>query len=177
MLSWACTIHKVQGLSLEKGVLNFDLQKPRTFGQGQMYTALSRVSSYDRLFCVGKFEPSSIKVNVSPPQEYKRLRQDSIFENIEKICDTDDTITILLLNFRLLSKHACDIKSDVRLMSHDVLCLTETQLQHQHSLNGIKRDFENFRIFFNNKDNKFLSLACAMTTYFSGVWICNFRKC
>ena len=39
MLSWACTIHKVQGLSLEKGVVNFDLQKQRTFGKRQMYTA------------------------------------------------------------------------------------------------------------------------------------------
>ena len=45
MSSWECTIHKVQGLSLEEGVVNFDLQKQRTFGQGQMYTALSRVSS------------------------------------------------------------------------------------------------------------------------------------
>ena len=40
MLSWERTIHKVQGLSLEEGVVNFDLQKQRTFGQGQMYTAL-----------------------------------------------------------------------------------------------------------------------------------------
>ena len=36
MLSWACTIHKVQGLSLEEGVANFSLQKQRTFGPGQM---------------------------------------------------------------------------------------------------------------------------------------------
>ena len=27
MLSWACTIHKVQGWSLEEGVVNFDLQR------------------------------------------------------------------------------------------------------------------------------------------------------
>ena len=33
MLSWACTIHTVLGLSLE-GVVNFNLQKQRTFGQG-----------------------------------------------------------------------------------------------------------------------------------------------
>ena len=62
-----------------------------------MFTALSRVSSYDKLLCVGKFEPS-IKANVSALQEYKHLRQNSIFENIEKICVADDTITILVLN-------------------------------------------------------------------------------
>ena len=100
ILSWACTIHKVQGLSLEEGVVDFDLQKQRTFGQGQMYTALSRVSSYDKVFYVGKCEPPSMKMNVSALQEYERLRQNRIFENIEKIIVTDDSITILLLNVR-----------------------------------------------------------------------------
>ena len=104
---------------------------------------------------MGKFEPSSIKVNVSALQEYERLCQNTIFGNIEKIYVTHDTITISLLNVRKLS---CDIKSDVRLMSKDVLCFTETQLQHQHSLNGTEQDFGNFRIFFNN-NYKFLSLA------------------
>ena len=67
-----------------------------------MYTALSRVSSFDKLFCVGKFEPSSIKMNVSALQEYERLRQNSILQNIEKIVVTDDSIKILLLNVRSL---------------------------------------------------------------------------
>ena len=71
MFSWACTIHKVQGLRLEEGVVTFYLQDQRTFGQDQMYTALSRVSSYDKPFCVGKSEPSSIKVNVPALQEYE----------------------------------------------------------------------------------------------------------
>ena len=38
-------IHKVQGLSLEEGAVNFDLQKQRTFGKGQMYTKLKPVSA------------------------------------------------------------------------------------------------------------------------------------
>ena len=67
-----------------------------------MYTALSRVSSFDKLFCVGKFEPSSIKMNVSALQEYERLRQNSILQNIEKIIVTDDSIKILLLKVRSL---------------------------------------------------------------------------
>ena len=147
-----------------------------------MCTALSRVSSYDKPFCVGKFEPSSIIVNVSAVQEYERLRQNSIFENIEKIIVTDDKITILLLNVSSLSKHACDIRRDGRLMSYDVLCFTETQLQHQHLPNGIEQYFENFRIFFSNSDNKFPSLAYAFQKDitvitqedFAGVSICNF---
>ena len=59
-----------------------------------MYIELSRVSSYEKHFCVGKFEPSSIKVNASSLQEYERLRQYDIFENIKKIVVTDDSFII-----------------------------------------------------------------------------------
>ena len=80
----------------------FRFTEAKKIGQGQMYTALSRVSSFDKLFCVGKFEPSSIKMNVSALQEYERLRQNSILQNIEKIIVTDDSIKILLLKVRSL---------------------------------------------------------------------------
>ena len=74
MLSWACTIHRTQGLSLEESVVDFDLKKQGSLGKWQMYTELSRVSIYDKRFCVGRFEPSSIKVNFSALQEYQRLK-------------------------------------------------------------------------------------------------------
>ena len=51
--SSTCTIHKVQGLSLQQGVVSFDLKKQNSFGPGQMYTALSRVTNYDQLYCIG----------------------------------------------------------------------------------------------------------------------------
>ena len=44
MLSWACTIHEVQGLSLNSTVISFDLEKQKLFNQGQIYVALSRVT-------------------------------------------------------------------------------------------------------------------------------------
>ena len=49
-LSWACTVHKVQGLSLEKALISFDLIKQRKFNYGQMYVALSRVYNQSRKF-------------------------------------------------------------------------------------------------------------------------------
>ena len=44
MLAWACTVHKVQGLSLNKVVVGFQLLKQQNFHYGQNYVALSRVT-------------------------------------------------------------------------------------------------------------------------------------
>ena len=41
-LAWACTVHKVQGLTLQNVVVSFNLQKQRFFIYGQVYVALSR---------------------------------------------------------------------------------------------------------------------------------------
>ena len=40
MLAWACTVHKVEGLSFDKVVISFELVKQRSFNNGQMYVAL-----------------------------------------------------------------------------------------------------------------------------------------
>ena len=54
-LAWASTVHKVQGLSLEQGVVDFDLRKQRLFGADQIYTTLIRVKIYDNLCCIVGF--------------------------------------------------------------------------------------------------------------------------
>ena len=54
-LAWASTVHKVQGLSLDQGVADFHLRKQILFCAGQIYTALSRVKTYDNLSCTGGF--------------------------------------------------------------------------------------------------------------------------
>ena len=48
-LTWASTVRKVQGLSLEHGVLDFDLQKQKPVWLGQRYTLVSRVKTYHNL--------------------------------------------------------------------------------------------------------------------------------
>ena len=52
-LSWGCTTHKEQGLSLDKVVISFNLLKQKKFNPGQMYVALSRVTSIEGLFLIG----------------------------------------------------------------------------------------------------------------------------
>ena len=40
VLSRACTVHKVQGLSSTSAVASFHLEKQKSFNKGQMYVAL-----------------------------------------------------------------------------------------------------------------------------------------
>ena len=47
-LPWTCTVPKVQGLSLAEGALRFDLEKQKSFNQGQIYVALSRSLSMNK---------------------------------------------------------------------------------------------------------------------------------
>ena len=49
-LSWAGTIRKVQGKTFQKIVVCFDLFNQKTFNPGQIYVALSRVTSLVGLY-------------------------------------------------------------------------------------------------------------------------------
>ena len=55
VLPWACTIVKVQGLSLHCGALSFSLQLPKVFNQDQMYATLSRSRSLENMYLIEKF--------------------------------------------------------------------------------------------------------------------------
>ena len=37
VLSWACTVHEFQGLTLKEVVISFELERKISFNQGQMY--------------------------------------------------------------------------------------------------------------------------------------------
>ena len=49
-LSWACTVHKVQGKNFPKIVVCFDLAQQRRFNPGQAFAAFRRVTSVDGLY-------------------------------------------------------------------------------------------------------------------------------
>lgn len=52
-LTCASTVHKVQDLSLEKGVIGFSLQNQKSVGPGEIYTMISRVKTYGNLYYEG----------------------------------------------------------------------------------------------------------------------------
>ena len=76
MLAWGCTVHKVQGLILEKVVISFDLVKQLSFNYGQVYLALSRATSLDNLYLIGSFFLSVIEADPRAIHEYQRLQNE-----------------------------------------------------------------------------------------------------
>ena len=78
MLPQACTVHKVQGLSLTQIVVSFQLLKQRQFNYGQMYVALSRVTTLESLYILALFTEDSIRPNPLALVEYSRMCTESI---------------------------------------------------------------------------------------------------
>jgi ATP-dependent DNA helicase PIF1 len=75
LLAWALSIHKCQGMTLEK--LYTDLSK--AFGCGMVYVALSRVRSLEGLHLKG-FTPSKIKAHPKVLQFYKSFSSEKAME-------------------------------------------------------------------------------------------------
>ena len=70
-MSWACTVHRVQDLNFDEGVISFDLHRQKSFNPGQMYVALSRITNMDRIYLVENYSKKAIKENSSGKKEYQ----------------------------------------------------------------------------------------------------------
>ena len=186
MLSWACTVHKVQGLSLNKAIISFTLFNQRNFNNGQMYVALSRVTSLEGMFLTGEFKSSAIKSDIRATQEYERMRNECTLEPLRFANEpSDDTLSITLLNTRSLNRHAVDIASDKDLLNTDLLCLTETQLMPDQNNAHINETLHQFDIIHNKCIDKFQSLSICLKpdvdiiqyTHTTGISVIEFKKC
>ena len=55
-LAWGSTVHDVKGVSLEQVVIDFDLQKQKSYGPEKIYNLLNRVKNYNNLYCIGELK-------------------------------------------------------------------------------------------------------------------------
>ena len=135
MFSWACAIHKVQGLSLNKIVISCDLLKQKSFNPGQIYVAVSRVTSLEGLFLIGEFNSSSIIADNRVKIEYNYSREHHcvVFEEEQLMhdCNGSNYLKFTLCNVRSLRKHIKDIRTEQRFISSDLNLCTEPQLLNE----------------------------------------------
>ena len=102
-LAWACTVHKVQGLTIDKIVFSFELYRQKWFSFGQVYVVLSRVKTLEQLFLTGEFNAKHIRADPRAHEEYERLRSPSlrpVLEDVPHTTGNDNSIVITLLNIR-----------------------------------------------------------------------------
>ena len=166
-LAWACTVHKVQGLTLNKIVISFDLFKQRSFNYGQTYVALSRATSIQGLYVLGKLEHKHIKADPRVIEEYERLQNTSLLEENDsfEVQEHDPVIPIVLLNIRSLPKHSSDIKFDKKTFNCDMLLFTETQLRTSDLDNDIQDHLHPFILNRQDSHDRYSRLAfCTKTT-------------
>ena len=142
VLPWVYTIYKAQGLSLHCGAISFSLQRQKSFNQGQMYVALSRIRSLENIYLIRKNTPGAII-------KTKQLRK-NMKDKERKIClphylffRLKNTVTLSLLNVRYLNRHVViGIMSDKYLRENNILCLTETQILPNDNTYSIEAAFQ-----------------------------------
>jgi ATP-dependent DNA helicase PIF1 len=89
-LSWAMTIHKAQGATLDSAWMDVG---DDIFEYGQAYVALSRVKTLDGLY-LSHFNPTKIRANPIVQQFYSTIRSNPpsvICNENTQSCDDDDT--------------------------------------------------------------------------------------
>lgn len=73
-LAYACTVHKVQGLTLNKIVISFNLHKQRTLNYGQIYVAIRHSETLQGLLIPGETNHKYVRANTKVHAEYERHR-------------------------------------------------------------------------------------------------------
>ena len=174
-MSWSCTLHKVQGLSLSDGVISYELQRQKSLNQGQIYVAMSRISKLEKMYLIGSYNRNVIKVNKSAKKEYERLYREYLLSLLSFPKASNDTLTIALLNPRCLRRHAEDILSDLELMKNDILCLAEIQLYLNEDKSDITTKFQNnFSMYYNSSTDKHKRIAFGYSSNISRCESSNF---
>ncbi|XP_066290966.1 uncharacterized protein [Branchiostoma lanceolatum] len=128
-LAWACTVHKVQGLTVDAAVVCMR----KMFLSGMSYVALSRVRSLGGLYLT-EYNQEGIYCNEDVQEALEGMSQFEYCYNPFQEVSAHDGVKIVHHNTEGLANHLKSLKSSC-LLEADVLCLTETWLfgdGHKH---------------------------------------------
>ena len=120
-LESACTVHKVQELTLYNStVVSLELIKQRSFLPWQIYVAdLSRSMSLSKLNILSDFDPKIIKPNHLALEHCEYLRKE---KNLFTQRSSQKKTFLALLNICGLVTNILDFTSDSRLLLHAHPC-------------------------------------------------------
>ena len=155
--AYGVTIHKVQGLTMDKIVVNMDPALGR-YKKGQAYVAFSRVTSLEGLKIKG-YNRKQIKVDKDIAAEEERMRKNPVVPIPLSVLSTSDAdLKLGFLNINGLSVGFTSFKEedlckDPNVQCLDVLCLAETHLNETHKVDTIfEVDIGLTNIFRRNRD-------------------------
>lgn len=86
-LAWAITIHKSQGLTFEKAIIDAG----QSFAPGQVYVALSRLTSLEGLILFSRIQPHCIQTDT---RTLEFLRQEMPEEELNKLLEEEQKLFI-----------------------------------------------------------------------------------
>ena len=164
MLANAATVHKCQGLEFNSILVSFQLLKQRQFNPGQIYVALSRCQNLEGLYITGDIKKTHIRADKGALQEYERLRKEATYTPVTRFKCCDNSLILAHLNVRSFNAHCADIIGDHILLNCDLILLSETQVENIEGSNNrnytpLSKYIEGYKVFFQNEDDKYLSLA------------------
>ncbi|XP_035671494.1 uncharacterized protein LOC118412624 [Branchiostoma floridae] len=142
-LAWACTTHKVQGMTVPEAVVSMK----NVFASGMAYVALSRVSSIGGLH-ITDYKQESIYCdehveNAVKEMMHLQFRSDP-FRNVDDRSESNRILNIVHHNTENLEQNFKSLKSTC-LIKADIICLTETWLSED--VQDSKVQLENFDVF------------------------------
>jgi len=106
-LAWAITIHKSQGLTFEKAIIDANA----AFAHGQVYVALSRCKSLDGIVLISPITRTCIKHDYGVLQFMNNIDNECSDENFFDQCKFDYQLLLLkkLFNFKPIEQHIASI--------------------------------------------------------------------
>ncbi|CAG2192522.1 unnamed protein product [Mytilus edulis] len=126
-LAWACTVHKVQGLTVPQAVVCLN----KCFAYGQAYVALSRVTSKNGLTILPIDDKTLNKKIYSDPDIMEGMKSMDNFlsQNDTIVSNHKAGLSIVYHNIQGLKAHQNDLKANSDFQNANYICLTETWLE------------------------------------------------
>ncbi|XP_078596399.1 uncharacterized protein LOC144873191 isoform X1 [Branchiostoma floridae x Branchiostoma japonicum] len=142
-LAWACTVHKVQGMTVPEVVVSMK----NIFASGMAYVALSRVCSIGGLH-ITHYKQESIYCDEAVQEAVNKMKHfESVSNPFTNVGDRSvgEVLNIVHHNTEGLTKKNFESLKSTCLVEADIICLTETWLSE--NVQSSQFQLESFNMF------------------------------